>query len=191
MNWLNRLFEWFFRFVPQIFLVAPDEAGVRITPKLRKGVWVRDLEPGWWLYWPVLQSAEKIRVKTQVVDLRPQSVWTADRHEVVISGCIKYRVENARKALLDVFDFDANIQTLALGIIFDFVTARELGDLKQNLQSLKSEILKGVRETSRGWGLRVEAIYLTDIGKVRNLRLLTNESLLTIRADNNAYGTTS
>lgn len=188
MNWLNRLFEKFFRLFPQIFLVDPDEAGVRVTPKPVKGVWVQDLVPGWWLVWPILQNAEKIKIKTQVIDLRPQSIWTSDRHETVISGCIKYRVDSARKAILDVFDYDANIRTLALGIIFDFVTIRTLTDLKQDLESLKDEILKGLREASRGWGLKVEAIYLTDIGKVRNLRVLTNESLITIRAEENGDG---
>lgn len=174
MNWLTNLLDRLLSIFPRIVIVAPDEAGVRVTPSLIKGVRVKDMTPGWWLVWPVIQQIDVIKIKTQIVDLRPQSVWTVDGKELVVSGSIKYRVDSVAKAVLDVFDYDANIRNLALGIIFDFVNGKSLEEL--NLTQLKDEILKGLREASRGWGLKIETIYLTDIGRVRNIRLLMNET---------------
>ena len=179
MEWLAQFFDKAFSIVPRIWLTDPDEGGVRVTPKLRGGMRVKVLGPGWNFYWPVLQTCHKIKVVTQVVDLRPQSVWTADKIELVISGCIKYRVTSAKDAILSVFDYDANIKTLALGIIFDYVTGHQSEEI--DIVALKIDILKGLRETSRGWGLKIDAIYLTDIGAVKNLRLLMNEPMFGIK----------
>lgn len=174
MTWLTNLLDRLLSIFPRIVIVAPDEAGVRVTPSFIKGVRVKDMTPGWWLVWPVIQQIDVIKVKTQIVDLRPQSVWTSDGKELVVSGSIKYRVDSAVKAVLDVFDYDANIRNLTLGIIFDFVNGKSLEKL--DLVQLKDEILKGLREASRGWGLKIETVYLTDIGRVRNIRLLMNET---------------
>ena len=174
MNWLTNLINRILAIFPRIVIIAPDEAGVRCTPHLIRGIRITDLVPGWWFYWPVFQQFVAIKVKTQVVDLRPQSVWTADGRELVISGSIKYRVDSAAKAILDVFDYDENICTLALGIIFDFVNGQTLDEL--NTIQLRDEILKGLREASRGWGLKMEQVYLTDIGRVKNIRLLMNNN---------------
>jgi len=182
MHWLIQLINKLTCFVPRPWMVDPDEAGVRITAKWPwKGVWVKDLGPGLYWYVPLFQHIEAIKVKTQVKDLRCQSVWTKDGHELAISGTIRYRVDNARWAILNVFDYDQNIQNTGLKIIFRFVAQRELGDLRNSLPDLEKEILAGLREASRGWGLKIEDVGLTDIGRTRNIRLLTNESLLTIK----------
>ena len=185
MDWISQFLSKLFSFIPRLWIVDPDESGVRTTPKLKGGIKVKELTPGWWIVWPLLQNAEKIKIKTQVVNLRPQSVWTNDGQEIVISGSIKYRVASAKDSILNVCDHDANIQSLALGIIFDYVTDKNLENLKRDFKLLKDEILKGLREASRGWGLKIEVVYLTDIGKTQNLRLLLNEPILKIE-DNDA-----
>ena len=41
----------------------------------------------------------------------------------------------------------------------------------------EADVLKGVREASEGWGLRVDKVYITDIGRTQNIRILLNESI--------------
>lgn len=174
MDWLTSLIDRILTIFPRIVIIAPDEAGVRCTPRLIRGIIVKELGPGWWWDWPISRKLEIISVKTQVADLRPQSVWTVDGKELVVSGSIKYRVDSVAKALLNICDYDENICTLVLGIIFDFVSSKLLKEL--DLTRLRDEILKGLREASRGWGLKIEQVYLTDIGRVKNIRLLMNDS---------------
>ena len=176
MEWLTRLIDRLLSIFPRLVIVAPDETGVRYTPKFAGGVCITSLTPGWYLFWPLIQNIETIRCKTQVKDLRPQSVWTLDRVEMTVSGAIRYRVRSAQKALLEVFDYDQNIQAVALGIIQQYIREHELQDL--NTQRIEQEVLKGVREASAGWGLYIEKVYITDIGRTWNIRLLTNEPIL-------------
>ena len=175
MEWLTRLIDRLLSIFPRLVIVAPDETGVRYTPGIVRGIHVTSLIPGWWLYWPLIQDIETIRCKTQVKDLRPQSVWTSDRVEMTVSGAIRYRVRSAQKALLEVYDYDQNIQAVALGIIQQYIREHELQDL--NMERIEQEVLKGVRKASAGWGLYIEEVYITDIGRTWNIRLLTNEPI--------------
>ena len=175
MTWLTNLIDRLLSIFPRLVIVAPDETGVRYTPKLAGGVYIMSLTPGWYLFWPLIQNIETIRCKTQVKDLRPQSVWTADRQDMTVSGAIRYRVRSAQKALLEVYDYDQNVQAVALGIIQQYIREHKLENL--NTQQLEGEVLEGVRKASEGWGLRVERVYITDIGRTQNIRLLLNEPI--------------
>lgn len=176
MTWLTNLIDRLLSIFPRLVLIAPDELGVRYTPRLMGDVNITPLDPGWWIYWPLIQNIETIRCKTQIVDLRSQSVWTADRQDMTISGAIRYRVRSAQKALCEVYDYDQNVQAAALGIIQQYVRGHELENL--DTQQIEAEVLKGVREASTGWGLYIEKVYITDIGRTQNIRLLLNKPIL-------------
>jgi len=176
MSWLVELFNKVFSIVPRILIIAPDELGMRYTPERRNGIKISELKPGWYIWLPLIQNIETIRCKTQIVDLRSQSVWTSDRQDMTISGAIRYRVRSAQKALCEVYNYDQNVQAVALGIIQQYVREHELENL--NTQQIEAEVLKGVREASAGWGLFIEKVYITDIGRTQNVRLLVNEPIL-------------
>lgn len=176
MEWLTRFLDRLLSIFPRLVLIAPDELGVRYTPKFTSGIIITSLGPGWWLYWPLVQNIETIRCKTQIVDLRSQSVWTSDRQDMTISGAIRYRVRSAQKALCEVYDYDQNIQTVALGITQRYIREHTLECL--DIRQIEEEVLKGVKKASEGWGLWVERVYITDIGRTQNIRLLMNKPIL-------------
>jgi regulator of protease activity HflC (stomatin/prohibitin superfamily) len=166
MEWLTNILETLRDIFPRTFTVFPDEAGVRITV----GTKVKPLRPGWYVYWPVVQHIEKLSITPQAVDLRPQSVRTEDGTDMVISGAILYRISEARKALLNVRDYDKSLQVLALGVIAEFIDKHKLADLK--ISNLRNAILTGVREEATGFGLKIMKVYITDLGCAKNLRVL-------------------
>lgn len=129
------------------------------------------------MYWPMIQKIIYMEITTQVVDLRAQSIRTQDNESTVVSGAIQYSVRDIKKAILNVQDVDKSLETLALGIIFDFVHSRKLDDCR-NIEVLKAEILKGIKDAATGWGLKIEKVYITDLDKTRNIRLLFNKGAL-------------
>ena len=118
-----------------------------------------------------------MEVQTQIVDLRAQSIRTQDDESTVVSGAIQYSIRDIYKAIINVQDVDKSLETLALGIIFDFVHSRRLEDCR-DIGVLKTEILKGIKEAATGWGLKIEKVYITDLDKTRNIRLLLNKGIL-------------
>jgi len=166
-DWISNLLKCVRDVFPRTFIVCPDEGGVRITLGKR----VKTLQPGWFIYWPVIQSCRSINIVPQVVDLRPQSTLTSDLQNIAISGGIKYRVNDAKKALLDVEDYDKSVETLALGIICEYATEHTLSALL-DFSEFRKIITAGVRGEADGFGLKIMQVYITDIGKTKNIRIM-------------------
>jgi regulator of protease activity HflC (stomatin/prohibitin superfamily) len=166
MQWLERLFEKVLSLLPSVVIVEPTERGARVTGGKR----YRIIGPGWYFVWPVVQYIVRMDVVTQVVDLPPQTVTTKDGHCLVVSGTIRYHIVDIEKALFAVQDVDKALSTLALGVILEAVQAKALVDCG-DVEALKRELRKGVAEAASGWGLKIEQVYLTDLGRVRSLRL--------------------
>jgi len=172
MEWLNKLIDSLFKFVPRIWLVNPNEAGVRIT----LGKHVKDTPPGWYFYWPLIQECTTVVVVSQVVTLKPQSIMTVDAKSIVMTGAIQYCITSARKAILNVEDYDESLRGLALGIIVKFTKNRKLEECR-DLNSLENEILKGTRAIVGDWGLKIQKVFITHIAPARNVMLLTDSSI--------------
>ncbi len=170
MDWLADLLKNLRDILPRKYFINPDEGGIRLTLGNR----VKALVPGWYYYWPVLQECFGYKVTPQIVDMRPQSALTKDLENIAISGGIKYRISDIRKAALEVHDYDESIRTLALGIICEFVGRHKFEDLT-NLSELREAILSGVRDEAAGMGLKIMKVYITDIGKTKNIRVMGGE----------------
>lgn len=167
MHWLTQLINQLFCWVPRVWLVEPDESGIRTTLGKRQYLTC----PGWYIYWPIIQVCTKVTVTPQVVDLRGQSVLTLSGKDVIIGGAIQYRISDAQKAILCVQDFDVSLQVLALGIIGDYASKKTIAECNDRA-ALAREILEGVREAAVGWGLKIIKVYITDLGTTQNIRII-------------------
>jgi len=170
MEWLKGIFDRILSVFPRILILSPFEGGIRVT----FGKYLKVLPPGWYLYWGLIQKVYWVETQTQVVDLRNQSIQTKDGQSIVVSGAIQYSIKNVQYVFCNVQDFDKALETLSLGIILEFVKNRTLEEC-QDIGALKSEILRGIKEAARGWGLKIEKVFITDLSKTRNIRLLTNK----------------
>lgn len=169
MEWLQRIFDKILSVFPMVHILTTYEAGVRFT----FGKYPKKLGPGWYILWPLFQRIVWQEVQTQIVDLRNQSIRTSDSRDVVVSGAIQYNIYDMMKATCNVQNVDAALETLALGIILEYVNSRTLKEC-HDIKALKAEVLKGLRDCARGWGVKIEKVYITDLGVARNLRLLGN-----------------
>ena len=182
MNWLTQLLDRLLCWIPRIWLISPDESGVRVTLGNR----VSSSLPGWYIYWPLIQEMTIITVTPQVVDLRVQSVMTRDGRDMCFGGAIMYRIRDAQNAILKVQDYDKSLQTLALGIISRYVGKIELNQ-QLEISSIETAILDGVRKDARGWGLEIMRVYITDLGIAKNIRLLTDQPIVGVGTYEYAY----
>jgi len=167
MEWLNTLIQRLTCFIPRPLILTDYEAGVRVT----WGKWNKVVSSGLFWYIPLFQKMIYMEVQTQVVDLRGQSVHTKDGKHIIVSGAIQYSIKDINKAIFNVQNVDQSLETLALGVILEYVNKRTLEEC-QEVVDLKKEILKGMKEAAQGWGVKIERIYITDLDESRNIRLI-------------------
>lgn len=169
MNWLAQLFEYLTCWIPRLYFVNPDEGGVRIT----LGNIVKDTPPGWYSYWPLIHTFIKVNVATQGVRFAIQSVTTKDDIDVAIRGAALYKISNARKAIFETNDFDQSLTAIAGGVIEEYVANHTYEELKDR-QTLRVAVKTGLRKEADGWGIKLLKVYVPDIGRVKNIRVLGN-----------------
>jgi len=170
MQWIYNLIEKITAFIPRLWFIYPDEQGIRVT----LGKYVSNIGPGWYIYWPLIQQITKLTVTPQVPDVRPQSVLTRDGHSFTLSVAIKYRIRDARRAILNVQDFDTNLEALACGVCIRYVSERSIDELN-DIAAIEDYIKRALQSEARGWGLDILSCYVTDIGATFNLRLLSGQ----------------
>lgn len=169
MNWILELLDKLFFWIPRFYFLGPDEAGVRTT----MGDRVEEIGPGWYIDWPVIHSFWKVNTSVQGVKFAVQSVTTRDDVALAIRGILLYRVINARKAIYEVDDFDQSLEAVACGVIEEFTSGKQYGELADR-EALKVEIIKDIRDIANGWGIKVWKVFIADIGKVTNIRVLSD-----------------
>ena len=121
------------------------------------------MEPGWRIVWPVIQSFQKVDIRTKAVDVPDQEAITKDNVSTRISAVIYYKVKDAAKAVLEVENFYFAVHQLAQTTMRNIVGEVELNDLLANRDKIAQRIRDIVAETTTSWGLEVASVELKDI----------------------------
>ena len=172
MEWLKQIIDSLLSIFPRLLTVNPDEAGCRIT----LGKYVKPIGSGWYIYWPLLQDMLVITVTAQVKDARVQSVWTKDKCDLCIGLAIKYRIKDAEAAQLKIQDYDQSLQNSALVACIEYVTEYTKDDII--VLDVNESLTKILQAKARGWGIDVQDVSITDIGRTKNIRILGNEKVI-------------
>jgi regulator of protease activity HflC (stomatin/prohibitin superfamily) len=77
--------------------------------KFMFGKFHKVMQPGWRIVWPIIQSYQKIDLRTKAVDVPDQNAITKDNVPVNVNAVIYYRVTEAEKAILEIENFQAAI----------------------------------------------------------------------------------
>lgn len=155
-----------FLIVPILFILLISikqinqyQRGVRFTFGKYAGV----MEPGWRIVWPVIQSYQKVDIRTKAVDVPNQEAITKDNISASISAVIYYKVTDASKAVLEVENFYVAVHQLAQTTMRNVIGEVDLDSLLANRDKVATRIKDIVRETTAGWGLEVLTVELKDI----------------------------
>lgn len=142
------------------------ERGLRFSLGRYSGL----MQPGWRLVWPIIQSYQKVDIRTKAVDVPEQDAITKDNVSASISAVIYYKVTDAGKAILEVENFYYAVHQLAQTTMRNIVGEVELNDLLANRDKIADRIRDIVRETTTNWGLEVISVELKDINLPEDMK---------------------
>lgn len=140
-------------------IVNEYERGVKFT----LGKFSDVMKPGLNIVVPVIQSYQKVDMRTIVVDVPDQESITKDNITVGINAVLYFRVMDSKKAVLEVEDYDFAMSQLAQTTMRNIVGEVELDELLSNRDEIAKKIREIVDKTSDPWGIKVEAVELKDV----------------------------
>jgi regulator of protease activity HflC (stomatin/prohibitin superfamily) len=147
-------------------VIHPYERAV----KLRKGLFVEVLEPGWHWYWPC--KFEQIITHAVAPDptaLRVQSLTTADGVRVNVRGVLNYEVFDVKQLVLGVTDAMGGLVDSAMGTIAFHVTGAKWEDLRTPEFLRKVEI--EIRRRAKKYGIDVIELQWQDLSRTSSMRI--------------------
>ena len=127
------------------------------------GRFAKILEPGWRLVLPVIQSFDKVDIRTKAVDVPEQDAITRDNVSIKINAVIYYKVFDASKAILEVENFYYAVSQLAQTTMRNTVGSVTLDELLTDREKVSREICSIIDKLTDPWGIKVENVELKDI----------------------------
>ncbi len=135
------------------------ERGVRFT----FGKFSSVMQPGWRLVVPVVQTYQKVDVRTKAVDVPDQNAITRDNVSVRVNAVIYYKVNEAEKAIIEVEDFRYAISQYAQTTMRNIVGEVTLDELLSSRDKIADRIREIVDKETDAWGLKVNNVELKDV----------------------------
>lgn len=128
------------------------------------------MEPGWRIVWPVIQSFQRVDIRTKAVEVPEQEAITKDNVSTKISAVIYYKIVDAGKAVLDVENFYYAVDQLAQTTMRNVVGEVELDRLLGERDTVAARIRDIVEKTADSWGLEIISVDLKDIILPENMK---------------------
>lgn len=135
------------------------ERGVKFT----LGKFSSMMEPGWRIVLPIVQSYEKVDIRTKAVDVPDQNAITRDNVSVRVNAVIYYKVSDSAKAILEVEDFKYAISQYAQTTMRNIVGEVTLDELLASRDKIADRIREIVDKETDAWGLKVQNVELKDV----------------------------
>lgn len=127
------------------------------------GKYKKIMKPGWNIVLPIIQSFQKVDIRTKAVDVPEQDAITKDNVTIRINAVIYYKVFDASKAIIAVERYQYAVSQLAQTTMRNAVGAVSLDELLTERDKISTEICKIIDEATDPWGIKVENVELKDI----------------------------
>ncbi|MBB4517261.1 regulator of protease activity HflC (stomatin/prohibitin superfamily) [Paraburkholderia fungorum] len=145
--------------VNSLRVVGQFERGVVLT----LGKFSHVAEPGLTILVPMLQSMTKVDVRITATNIKPQDVITSDNVSVKVDAITYYQVTDARKALLDLRDYEGAISQLAQITLRSTIGQHKLDELLSQQAKLNDALRATIEERSKEWGIRVDHVEIRSV----------------------------
>ena len=133
------------------------------------------LEPGLNLIPPFVSRTYAFDVRTRVIDVAPQEAITRDNSPVTADAVVYYRIVDAKKAFLEVDDYETAISNLAQTTLRAVLGDMELDDTLSRRELINSRIRRDLDEPTDEWGISVEAVEVREVSPAAGVKSAMEE----------------
>jgi regulator of protease activity HflC (stomatin/prohibitin superfamily) len=161
-----------------VVIIQPYEQGLQI----RLGRYIGRMNPGFRWVVPVVTSAVKLDLRTQVMEVPSQEVITKDNSPTNVNAIVYVRVIDPEKAFFEVQNYRmatvALAQTSLRGIIGDM----ELDEVLYNREVINTRLRDILDKETDQWGVKVERVEIKEVDPVDAVKQAMTEQTAAERA---------
>lgn len=125
--------------------------------------------PGLIFIIPVIQTMERLALRTMVMDVPPQDVISQDNVSVEVNAVVYYRVTDPKLAIIQIEDFNQAISQLAQTTLRSVLGQHELDEMLSQREKLNMDIQKILDEQTDNWGVKVMNVEIKHVDLNENM----------------------
>ncbi|WP_129114140.1 SPFH domain-containing protein [Halegenticoccus tardaugens] len=121
------------------------------------------LEPGINVVPPFVSRTYAFDLRTQTLDVPRQEAITEDNSPVAADAVVYIRVVDAKRAFLEVDDYEIAVSNLAQTTLRAVLGDMELDDTLSRRDEINARIRRELDEPTDAWGIRVESVEVREV----------------------------
>ena len=119
--------------------------------------------PGLIIIIPVIQSMERVDLRTVVMDVPSQDVISRDNVSVKVNAVVYYRVIDPQSAIINVEHYSEAVSQLAQTTLRSVLGKHELDEMLSERDKLNVDLQKILDEQTDAWGVKVSNVEIKHI----------------------------
>jgi len=128
------------------------------------------LDAGIHFVWPFVSSTTTFDMRTQTLDVPRQEAITRDNSPVTADAVVYIKVMDAKKAFLEVDDYERAVSNLAQTTLRAVLGDMELDDTLNKRGEINARIRKELDEPTDEWGVRVESVEVREVNPSQDVQ---------------------
>jgi|TARA_B100001971_G_C18235802_1_gene567103 regulator of protease activity HflC (stomatin/prohibitin superfamily) len=140
-------------------VVKEYQRGVKFTLGKFSGI----MGPGLKMVIPIIQSWQRVDIRTKAIDVPDQDAITKDNVSIKVNAVLYYKVADSKKAIIEVEEFNYAVSQLAQTTMRDVVGEVTLDELLSKRDSVSKRIQEIVDIATDPWGIKVESVELKHV----------------------------
>jgi len=134
------------------------------------GDYRRLLDPGVHLIPPFVSRTYRFDLRTQTFDVPRQEAITRDNSPVTADAVVYIKVMDAKRAFLEVEDYQRAVSNLAQTTLRAAIGDMELDDTLSDRARINEKIRRELEGPTDEWGIRVEAVEVREVNPSADVR---------------------
>ncbi|SEA33346.1 slipin family protein [Microbulbifer marinus] len=119
--------------------------------------------PGLIIIIPIIQTMERVDLRTVVMDVPTQDVISKDNVSVKVNAVVYYRVVNPQSAIINVEHYHEAVSQLSQTTLRSVLGKHELDEMLSERDKLNVDIQKILDEQTDAWGVKVTNVEIKHI----------------------------
>jgi len=119
---------------------------------------------------PLIQKVKQVDIREKLIDIPAQEVITKDNGTVVVDGVVYYKIVDAEKAILNIYDYEEAISQLAQTYLRATIGKLELDELLSAREKLNAELRDRLDSETDAWGIKITKLEIKKIDPPKSIQ---------------------
>jgi regulator of protease activity HflC (stomatin/prohibitin superfamily) len=167
--------EWTMTFAPLVFLIVLAVLSIRLVPEYDRLVifvlgrlW-KVGGPGPFIVLPGIMSAQRVSLRTVVLDVPPQDVITKDNISMKVNAVVYFRVIDPERAIVQVENYMYATSQLAQTTLRSVLGKMDMEDLLANREKINMELATILDAHTEPWGVKISNVEVKNVDLPQNM----------------------